>query len=356
MYRLGRRMMKRDNEMPEVIADVAQLDDLLSTPTDYVVDALRKLEGDFLVLGAAGKMGPTLSRMIRRGMDALGRKSRVIAVSRFSGASAEEEFNRHGVETIKADLLDQRQLDALPDAPNVVYMVGMKFGTQNQEALTWAMNVHVPGQVFQRYRKSRIVAFSSGNIYGLSPVVLGGSLESDDVKPDGDYAMSVLGRERIVEHFSRTLNIPTSVIRLNYAVEMRYGVLHDIGSKVFRGEAVDLAMGNANVIWQGDANAMSIAAFGQASSPPFVLNVAGPETISVRRVAEAFGRHFGKPPTFTGTESPNALLSNGQLGHLLYGYPRVPLQTIIKWTAKWIDQGGQTHGKPTHFETRDGKF
>jgi nucleoside-diphosphate-sugar epimerase len=349
-------MMNRANELPSQIADVAQLDDLLSTPTDYVLDTLKKQDGDYLVLGAAGKMGPTLSRMIRRGLDAIGKKARVVAVSRFSGPGAEDEFRRHGVETIKADLLDQRQLDALPDAPNVVYMVGMKFGTQNQEAMTWAMNVHLPGTVFQRYRKSRIVAFSSGNIYGLSPVALGGSLETDDVKPDGDYAMSVLGRERIVEHFSRTLNIPTAVIRLNYAVEMRYGVLHDIGSKVFRGETVDLAMGNANVIWQGDANAMSIAAFAQATTPPFALNIAGPETISVRRVAEAFARHFNKPATFTGSESPNALLSNGQLGHQLYGYPRVPLQTVIAWTAQWIEHGGKTHGKPTHFETRDGKF
>lgn len=349
--------MNRDNELPPAIADVSHLDELLSRPTDYVLDTLKRQDGDYVVLGAAGKMGPSLSRMLRRGLDAVGKKtSRVIAVSRFSGASAEDEFRRHNVETIKADLLDPRQLDALPDAPNVVYMVGMKFGTQNQEALTWAMNVHLPGTVFQRYRNSRIVAFSSGNVYGLSPVALGGSLESDEVKPDGDYAMSVLGRERIVEHFSRTLNIPTAVIRLNYAVEMRYGVLHDIGAKVFRDEPVDLAMGNANVIWQGDANAMSIAAFAQAASPPFVLNVAGPETISVRRVAQAFARHFDKRPTFTGAESPSALLSNGQLGHQLYGYPRVPLQAVIAWTAKWIEQGGKTHNKPTHFETRDGKF
>jgi nucleoside-diphosphate-sugar epimerase len=180
-----------------------------------VIETLRKLDGDFVILGAAGKMGPSLSRMIRRGLDSLGRRSRVIAVSRFSGASAEDEFRRHGVETIKAELLDSKQLEALPDAPNVVYMVGMKFGTMNQEALTWAMNVYLPGVVFQRYRTSKIVAFSSGNVYGLSPIALGGSLETDEVKPDGDYAMSVLGRERIVEHFSRRLKIPTSVIRLN---------------------------------------------------------------------------------------------------------------------------------------------
>ena len=348
--------MDRKDSSPENIRDVAHLDELLSAPADAAIDAVRKCDGDFVVLGAAGKMGPSLSRMLRRALDQLGRKSRVLAVSRFSTPTAEDEFRRHGIETIKADLLDQKQLDALPDAPNVVYMAGMKFGSTNQEALTWAMNAYLPGMVCQRYRKSRIVAFSSGNIYGLSPLHAGGSLETDPLNPLGDYAMSVLGRERILEHFSRTLSIPLAIIRLNYAVEMRYGVLHDIGAKVFRGEEVDVAMGNANVIWQGDANAMSIAAFANVATPPFVLNVAGPETISVRRVAETFGQIFGKPVTVTGQETVTALLNNGQLGHRLYGYPRVPLQQILTWTADWIRQGGQTHGKPTHFETRDGKF
>jgi nucleoside-diphosphate-sugar epimerase len=342
--------------VPDSIRDVSHLDDLLSTPTDAVVETLRILDGDYVVLGAAGKMGPTLARMLRRGLDAVGKKTRVIAVSRFSSPNSEDEFRRHNVETIKADLLDPKQLAALPDAPNVVYMAGMKFGSTHQEPLTWAMNVYLPGMVCQRYRASRIVAFSSGNIYGLSPVHLGGSLETDALHPDGDYAMSVLGRERIVDHFSRTLKIPTATIRLNYAVEMRYGVLHDVAVKVFRNQPVDLAMGNANVIWQGDANAMSLAALAHAASPPFVLNVAGPETISVRQVATEFAALFDKPVTFTGHESPSALLSNGQLGHRLYGYPRVPVQQIIRWTADWIARGNPTHNKPTHFETRDGKF
>jgi nucleoside-diphosphate-sugar epimerase len=349
-------MMNRPDACPDNIRDIADLEDLLSTPTDAAIEGVRHCDGDFVVLGAAGKMGPSLARMIRRSLDQLGRKDKVIAVSRFSSPSAEDEFGRHGIETIKADLLNPGRLDALPDAPNVVYMAGMKFGSTNQEALTWAMNVYLPGMVCQKYRRSRIVAFSSGNIYGLVPVHGGGSVESDSLDPLGDYAMSVLGRERILEHFSRTLGIPLAIIRLNYAVEMRYGVLHDIGAKVFAGQPVDVAMGNANVIWQGDANAMSVAAFANLSTPPFVLNVAGPETISVRRIAQTFGQLLNKPVTVTGEETGTALLNNGQLGHRLYGYPRVPLQQILKWTADWIRQGLQTHGKPTHFETRDGKF
>lgn len=348
--------MKPEVQPPTAIRDTDHLDDLLSTPTEPVLEALRHNDGDFVVLGAAGKMGPTLSRMIRRGLDAVGKKCRVIAVSRFSSPSAEDEFKRHGVETIKADLLDQRQLDALPDAPNVIYMAGMKFGSTGQEALTWAMNAYLPGMVCLRYRKSRIVAFSTGNIYGLVPVHGGGSLESDTLSPLGDYAMSCVGRERIFEHFSRTLSIPLAIIRLNYAVEMRYGVLHDIGSHVFRGQPVDVSMGNANVIWQGDANAMTAAALAHVATPPFILNVAGPETLSVRRVAEEFGSIFGKQPVFNGVETGTALLSNGQLGHRLFGYPRVSVQQVVRWTADWIRQGGATHGKPTHFETRDGKF
>ncbi len=348
--------MDREDERPQTIRDVGHLDDLLSAPTDAALDAVRRCDGDFVVLGAAGKMGPSLARMLRRALDQLGRKDRVIAVSRFSSPSAEDALRHHGIQTIRADLLDQRQLDSLPDAPNVVYMAGMKFGSTNQEALTWAMNAYLPGMVCQRYRRSRIVAFSSGNVYGLTPVHAGGSVETDPLDPLGDYAMSVLGRERILEHFSRTLSIPFAIIRLNYAVEMRYGVLHDIAAKVFTGQPVDVSMGNANVIWQGDANAMSIAAFAHAATPPFVLNVAGPETISVRRVAETFAELFDKPLTVTGQETGTALLNNGQLGHRLYGYPRVPLQQILRWTAAWIRQGGQTLGKPTHFETRDGKF
>jgi nucleoside-diphosphate-sugar epimerase len=348
--------MSREQQLPETIRDVAHLEDLLSTPSDAALATLKKLDGDFIILGAAGKMGPSLARMIRRGLDTLGKTSRVVAVSRFSTPAAEQDFKTDGIETIKADLLDPPQLNALPDASNIVYMAGMKFGSTNQEALTWAMNVYLPGMVCQRYRDSRMVAFSSGNIYGLAPVHAGGSRETDPVNPVGDYAMSVLGRERILEHFSRTVNIPISIIRLNYAIDMRYGVLHDLATKVLNNQPIDLAMSHANVIWQGDANAMSIAAFDRAAAPLFILNVAGPELLSVRQVAQQFGRLLNKQPTFTGEETATALLSNAQLAHRLYGPPRIALEQLIEWTANWLKQGGQTLGKPTHFETRDGKF
>ncbi len=350
-------MMNLQEKYPMQIRDVSHLDDLLSTPTEGVLETVRALDGDFVVLGAAGKMGPTLSRMIRRALDQIGQKSRrVIAISRFSSPASEPEFNLLGIETLRADLLDPQQLAALPDAPNVIYMTGMKFGSTGQEGLTWAMNTFLPGLVAQKYKSSRIAAFSTGNIYGLSPLHLGGSLETDALNPMGDYAMSCVGRERIFDHFSRTLSIPTAILRLNYAVEMRYGVLLDIALKVFCGQPVDVSMGNANVIWQGDANAISICALQHAASPPFILNIAGPEIISVRRIAEEFGQLFNRPPILTGAETTTALLNNGQLAHRLYGYPRIPVQQIIHWTADWITRGQTTHNKPTHFETRDGKF
>jgi nucleoside-diphosphate-sugar epimerase len=349
-------MMPATQQLPETLRDVSHLEDLLSTPTDSVLNTLRQLDGDFLILGAAGKMGPTLSRMIRRALDILGKKSRVIAVSRFSSLHSTDHFTSHNIQTIQADLLNQKQLDALPDAPNIIYMAGMKFGATNQEALTWAMNVYLPGMVCQKFRQSRIVAFSSGNIYGLSPVSAGGSKETDLLHPEGDYAMSVLGRERILEHFSRTLDIPISIIRLNYAVEMRYGVLHDIAIKVLNNHPIDLTMSHANVIWQGDANATSIASFDRAASPPFILNVTGPQILSVRAIAEQFAQLFSKKPIFTGHETPTALLNNAQKSHHLYGHPPIPIDQIIHWTADWLTRNQPTHNKPTHFETRDGKF
>jgi nucleoside-diphosphate-sugar epimerase len=235
-------------------------------------------------------------------------------------------------------------------------MTGMKFGATGQEALTWAMNSYLPGMIALRYRQSRIVAFSTGNVYGLSPVALGGSVESDPPAPVGEYAMSCLGRERIFEHFSRTLGIPTALLRLNYACELRYGVLVDLAQRVLAGEPVDLGMGQLNAIWQADANATALCAFGHVASPPFVLNVAGPETLSVRRVAEEFGRLLGRPVCFQGSEAVDALLSNGQLGHRLFGYPRVAAGQLIRWIADWLRRGGPTLGKPTHFEVRDGRF
>jgi nucleoside-diphosphate-sugar epimerase len=341
---------------PSSIRDDAQLEDLLSEPTPGAIEALARLEGDLLLLGVGGKMGPTLARMARRASDVAGVRRRVIGVARFSSSGLEEQLRSQGVETIRCDLLEPGQLDRLPDAANVVCLFGMKFGTTGQEALTWAMNAHLPGLVCRRYAGSRIVAFSSGNVYGLTSVRLGGSVESDELNPQGDYSLSCLGRERIYEHFSRTLPIPMVLLRLNYATEMRYGVLVDIARRVQQGQAVDLSMGHLNALWQGDANAQALAAFGYVASPPFVVNLAGPELLSVRRVAELFGQLLDQRVVFQGIESPDALLSNGQLGHRLFGYPRVPVQQVIRWIADWVRRGGSNLGKPTHFEVRDGKF
>ena len=338
------------------IKTVEELEELLSRPTDYVIETMRKLDGDIVVLGVAGKMGPTLARMAKRASDEAGKKQRVIGVARFSNPSQQSALEQHGIETIKADLLDRRQLEKLPDAPNVVYMPAMKFGSTGQEALTWAMNTYLAGMCAERYCKSKIVAFSTGNVYGLNSIAHGGSKETSRLDPLGDYAQSCLGRERMFDHFSRTLKIPTALIRLNYATELRYGVMVDMAQKVFAGETIDLSMGAFNAIWQGDANAMTLGAFGHVTSPPFVLNVAGPELLSVRATCEEFGRLMNKPVTFAGNESPDALISNGQLGHKLFGYPRVPVPTLMRWIAAWVMSGGASLGKPTHFETRDGKY
>jgi nucleoside-diphosphate-sugar epimerase len=342
--------------MPSAVADTDQLDDQLSEPTPLAVDTLRHLDGDLLLLGVGGKMGPTLARMARRASDAVGSRRRVIGAARFTNPDHETWLRRHGVETVRCDLLDPAQLERLPDAANVVFMTGMKFGSTGQEALTWAMNCHLPALVAQRFRRSRLVVFSTGNVYGLSPVPRGGSRETDLPNPVGEYAMSCLGRERMFEHFSRTHGTPTAILRLNYATELRYGVLVDVARRVWAGETVPLAMGHLNALWQGDANAMALCAFGRVSSPPFVVNLAGPETLSVRWLAEEFGRLFGKAATFSGMEASDALLSNGQLGHQLFGYPRVGVPRMMNWVADWVRRGGPTLDRPTHFESRDGQF
>jgi len=338
------------------IRDVEQLEGLLSEPTEGAIDALGRLPGDLLLLGVGGKMGPTLARMARRASEAAGVRRRIIGVSRFSAGPLEGRLREHDVETIRCDLLDPAQLAALPDAPNVLFMTGMKFGATGQEAMTWGMNALLPGLVCQKFARSRIVAFSSGNIYGLSPVTLGGSVETDPLRPVGEYAMSCVGRERLFEHGSRTYSIPMALLRLNYATEMRYGVLVDLALSVQAERPIDVTMGNLNAIWQADANAMALQAFGHLASPPTVLNLAGPEQLSVRRLAEQFGALLGKRVTFQGAEAPDALLSNGQKAHQLFGYPRVGAQQMVEWIADWVRRGGESLGKPTHFEVRDGAF
>jgi nucleoside-diphosphate-sugar epimerase len=339
-----------------MIQTIEQLDQSLSDPPSYVVETMKNLDGDLLVLGVAGKMGPTLARMAQLASERAGVKRKIIGVARFSDTQERKKLDDWGIETIRCDLLDEAALANLPDCPNIVYMAGMKFGSTGKEALTWAMNCFLPGRVAQKFSKSRIVAFSTGNIYGLTPLSGGGSIESDPANPLGEYAISCLGRERMLEHFSRTLSIPTAIIRLNYACELRYGVLVDLARRVWEGQTIDLARGNFNVIWQGDANAMTLAAFDRAASPPFLLNVTGPETLSVRRVCEQFGRLLDKPVRFEGTEASQALLNNAKLSHGLWGYPRVSADQMIHWIADWTRSGGAVLGKPTHFEARDGKF
>ena len=338
----------------ERIENVAHLDDLLSEPTERVVATMARLDGDLAFLGVGGKMGPTLARMAKRTDERAGKRRRILGVSRFGTPGQREQLESWGIETISCDLLDADQLGKLPDVPNVVYMTGMKFGATGNESRTWAMNAFLPGLTARKYRKSRIVAFSTGNVYGLSPVRLGGARESDPVHPVGEYSISALGRERVLEFCSREYGTPMAILRLNYATEMRYGVLADVAKKVFAGEPVPLSMGCLNALWQGDANVMSLCAFDHVASPPFVVNLAGPETLSVRRIAEEFGHLFGREPRFEGEESPDALISNGQLGHRLYGYPRVGPAQMMLWIAEWVRRGGASLDKPTHFESRDG--
>lgn len=338
------------------IRTIEELENILSEPTPGVIETLGKLEGDIMILGAGGKMGPTLTKMAKRASDAAGVKRRVIAASIFPSENDRLGLRNAGIETIDCDFLDQDQLNALPDAPNVVFMVGMKFGSSGAQGLTWAINAFLPGTVCMKYRNSRIAAFSSGNIYEFVPVGSGGSTETSPVGPIGEYAMSVLGRERVFQHFSESLGIPVSIIRLNYAVELRYGVLVDIARKVYSGEPIDVTTGYVNVIWQADANAMVLQSLAEAAAPPFVLNVAGSEFLSVRKVAEEYGEMMGKKPSIEGTESPDALLNNGSLAYQLYGKPKVGAKQMMEWIAGWVVSGGESIGKPTHFETRNGKF
>jgi nucleoside-diphosphate-sugar epimerase len=332
-----------------------ELDEALSKPAPEVIEALAKLTGDILILGAGGKMGPSLARMARRASDAAGVPRRVIAVSRFTGGG-EANFNDHGVETIRCDLLNENDVARLPEAASVVFMTGRKFGSTGDEAATWAMNSYLPGIVCRKFHASRIVAFSTGNVYGLSPVSQGGSREDDVPKPVGEYAMSCLGRERVFEHFSRSLGLPTALVRLNYACDLRYGVLVDLAERVWNKQPVDVTMGYFNTIWQGDANGFSLRAFNHAASPPWVVNVTGTELLSVRAVCDEFGRRMHRPVRFEGVEAETALVSHVGRAMQSFGPPRVTADQLIGWLAQWVMQGGTSLDKPTHFESRTGKF
>ncbi|HEV7213734.1 MAG TPA: NAD-dependent epimerase/dehydratase family protein [Chloroflexota bacterium] len=335
----------------------AELDDLLTTPTPEVVAALRATPGDLLVLGAGGKMGPTLTLLAARAIRAGGLPARVIAVSRFSEAGLRERLEEQGVATIACDLLEDGALDRLPDAANVVLMAGRKFGSTGAESLTWAMNTALPALVAGRYRRSRLVVFSTGNVYPLVPVTSGGATEDLAPEPIGEYAQSCLGRERLVQYASDRHGTPAVILRLNYAIDLRYGILLEVARSVYAGNPVALTMGNVNVIWQGDANAVALRSLALAASPPLVLNLTGPETVSIRALACRFARLLDRPaPVFTGVEAPTSLLSNAGRVHACFGYPQVSLDHMVRWVGNWVQVGGSTLDKPTHFEQRDGRF
>ncbi len=337
-------------------ADDRELEELLSRPNQADVDFMRGLEGDLMILGAGGKMGPTLARRAARATAEAGRKSRVIAVARFSERGLRDKLTSWGVETAEADLLDRSQLCGLPDCANVVFMAARKFGTSGGEPLTWAMNTLMPALVAERCARSRIVAFSTGNVYPLVPVASGGAAETTPPAPIGEYAQSALGRERMFQFFSSKLGTRITLLRLNYAIDLRYGVLLDIGRKVFERRPIDLSMGHVNVIWQGDANSVCLRSFALCSSPPFIMNLTGPETIPVRRIAQRFGALFGIDPVFENSEAGTALLSDASLCRRHFGPPEIRVDQMIDWVAAWIKRGGTVLGKPTHFDVRNGRF
>lgn len=343
------------NTPPDCPHDESQLDELLSRPAEQVVDTLARMPGDVMVLGASGKMGPSLTRMIKRASDASGTRRRVIGVARF-GSGVEAQLQASGVETIRCELLDEEALRHLPDAEHIIFMAGRKFGSTGDEPTTWAMNAWLPGLICRRYRQSRIVAFSTGNVYGLTAADGGGSRETDVPQPVGEYAMSCLARERLLQYFSRRNALPMAIIRLNYACDLRYGVLVDLAQRITHDQPIDLAMGHFNTIWQGDANALALCALAHSASPPWIVNVTGPETLSVRAVCQRLGELLNKPPRFAGAPAPTALLSDASLAIETFGPPRVGADQLIQWVAHWLMHGGRTLNKPTHFESRSGEF
>ncbi len=328
----------------------------LLEPSDALINDISHIEGDMIILGAGGKMGPDLARLAKKASDLAGSTRRVIAVSRFTDVEARESLIAHGVETISADLLNEAQLESLPEAPNVIYMAGTKFGTTHNEHLTWAMNTYLAGRIGSRYRNSRIVVFSTGNVYPLVPVLSGGAIESSATAPLGEYAQSCLGRERLFQYQASLYKTPLLLFRLNYANDVGYGVLLEIAKSVLQEKEMDLRMGHVNAIWQADANEMAIRSLLHCSYPAKILNVTGPETISVRQVAEEFGRLLKKTPRFVQEEQATALLSNAALASQLFGYPRVALLKMMEIQARWLLEGGKLKNKPTHFQARDGKY
>lgn len=346
------------NDLPDLIDSEEQLDTILTQPDENVLESVRRLESPLVLLGAGGKMGPTLAVLAKRASEAIGKKIRVIAASRFRNADARSWLEQRGVETLSVDLLNRADVSKLPDTSNLLYLVGMKFGTSIDPVPTWVTNTIAPMHVSERYRNCKVVALSTGNVYPNVSVSTGGCREDHPLTPVGEYANAAIARERLFQYYARsdTQANPTTLLRLNYAHDLRYGVLTDIATKVWKGEPVSLDVGYFNAIWQGDANAMCLHAFGHCESPSQAVNLTSPEIYAVREVAEQFGKLLGRAPSFTGSEQAVALISNTQRMEEKLGSPSVTLQTMIRWIGHWIQSGGRLLNKPTHFETRDGKY
>jgi nucleoside-diphosphate-sugar epimerase len=341
-----------DHGLPARLRNVAELDEFLCRPSAALVEFMRSLEGDIMVVGAGGKVGPTMARLAKRAVDAAEVRKRILAVD----IAPLDALAAEGIETVRCDLMDLADVGNLPKAQNIVYMVGRKFGSTGAESLTWAINCLVAYHVARGFQGCRVAAFSTGCVYPVMHISTGGATEETPPAPVGEYAQSCLGRERMWDYFADQGKLDVVHIRLNYAVECRYGVLYDIGSRVWTGEAVDVTTGYANVIWQGDACSQILRALALASRPAAVLNVTGPELFSIRQVAQQFGRLLGREPKFCGEENGRGYLNNATKANGLFGNPSVPLSRIVEYTAQWIMAGGENLGKPTHFEAQDGKY
>lgn len=341
---------------PQTIDNEEMLDELLALPDQSLIDFMKRLDGDIAILGIGGKMGPTLGKLAVNAIKAAGVKKEVFGVSRFGNAEARQQLENWGIKTISCDLMDRNAVAQLPDFKNIVYMAGRKFGTGGTEDLTWAMNVIVPAIVGERFKGSKITVFSTGCVYPLVSAGTCGCTEDTMLEPVGEYTQSCLGRERVFGHASRTYGTKVLLFRLNYAIDMRYGVLHDIGTQVWNDQPVTNTVGHFNVIWQGDANRIALLSLEHATNPANPLNVTGPEMISVEYIAERFAKLMGKKVTYTGKSADRCYLNNASKAMRLFGYPRVSLETMIDWQAAWLMKGGRSLGKPTHFEVNDGKF